>query len=174
MQIKILRLGHRPERDKRISTHCGLAARALGASGIIYSGEPDSQLIESVRHVAAEWGGKFSVNYEAAWRRTISDHKKAGWKIVHLTMYGLPIQKKRAELKRARKILIVVGGEKVPAEVYRMADYNIAVTGQPHSEVAALAIVLHELQKGRELLRKFPGAKRLIVPQACGKKVIGK
>ncbi|MCG7848715.1 MAG: tRNA (cytidine(56)-2'-O)-methyltransferase, partial [ANME-2 cluster archaeon] len=33
MNIVVLRLGHRPERDQRVTTHVGLTARALGASG---------------------------------------------------------------------------------------------------------------------------------------------
>ena len=33
--IVVLRLGHRPERDARVTTHVGLTARALGASGML-------------------------------------------------------------------------------------------------------------------------------------------
>ena len=36
--IVVLRLGHRLKRDERLSTHVGLASRALGADKIIYSG----------------------------------------------------------------------------------------------------------------------------------------
>ena len=45
--IVVLRLGHRIGRDARISTHCGLVARALGANKIIYSGDtrPYSKLM---------------------------------------------------------------------------------------------------------------------------------
>ncbi|MEM5871528.1 MAG: tRNA (cytidine(56)-2'-O)-methyltransferase, partial [Candidatus Aenigmatarchaeota archaeon] len=56
MSIYVLRLGHRIHRDERISTHCGLVARAFGADGIIYSGEHDEKLIESVKRVSEEWG----------------------------------------------------------------------------------------------------------------------
>ncbi|MCC6052717.1 MAG: tRNA (cytidine(56)-2'-O)-methyltransferase, partial [Desulfurococcaceae archaeon] len=34
-KIYVLRYGHRPERDKRVTTHVALVARAFGASGFI-------------------------------------------------------------------------------------------------------------------------------------------
>ncbi|MHC1589292.1 MAG: RNA methyltransferase, partial [Methermicoccaceae archaeon] len=34
---------------------------------------------------------------------------------------------------------------KVPREVYELSDYNVAVGNQPHSEVAALAVMLDRL-----------------------------
>lgn len=60
----------------------------------------------------------------------------------------------------------------MPGYVYHSADYNIAVTSQPHSEIAALAIVLHEIQSGEELKRNFGKSKLRIVPSARGKSVI--
>jgi tRNA (cytidine56-2'-O)-methyltransferase len=70
-------------------------------------------------------------------------------------------------------LLVIVGGEKVPPEAYRLADWNVAVTNQPHSEVAALAVFLHEYFQGRELRKRFERARRRIVPQARGKKIVG-
>ena len=67
--------------------------------------------------------------------------------------------------------LIVVGGAKVPGEIYEMADWNVAVTSQPHSEVSALAVFLHELYMGEELGLEFQGARLRIVPQSHGKLV---
>ena len=40
-------------------------------------------------------------------------------------------------------ILFIVGAEKVPPWVFELADYNIAVGNQPHSEIAALAIAMN-------------------------------
>lgn len=51
-------------------------------------------------------------------------------------------------------------------------DYNIAIGNQPHSEVAALAIFLDRIYKGRELYMEFGDAKIKILPQNVGKKVI--
>jgi tRNA (cytidine56-2'-O)-methyltransferase len=52
-----------------------------------------------------------------------------------------------------------------------MVDYNIAVGNQPHSEVAALAILLDRIFDGKQFSRDFRGRKK-IVPQERGKKVI--
>ena len=167
MMITVLRLGHRKKRDARLSTHCGLAARALGADSIVYSGERDQQLSDSVKKVSKNWGGKFKTSYEKDWRKTIKNFH--GTK-VHLTMYGLPIQDQIRKIRGKKDVLVIIGGEKVPGEVYRAVDYNLAVTNQPHSEVAALAIFLHEYFSGRELRKRFDGRLK-IVPQEFGKKI---
>lgn len=171
--LVILRLGHRRSRDKRISTHCGLVARAFGSDGIVFCGERDEKLIESLLKVCERWGkNNFFVEYERDWKDYIKKWK--GIK-VHLTMYGIPIQDKIDEIRKKGKrknILVIVGSEKVPIEVYNLADYNIAITNQPHSEVAAIAIFLHEYFEGKELEKKFSKAKFRIVPKERGKKVV--
>lgn len=167
--IAVLRLSHRVGRDDRTTTHVGLTARALGAEKIILSGDRDEGVEKSLSSVAARWGGVFSVSYEKDWKRAIKSFH--GTK-VHLTMYGLPVQSKMAKIRKSRNVLVIVGGEKVPAEVYGLADYNIAVTSQPHSEVAALAIFLRELLGKKSLEKKFPKAKIKIVPQERGKKTV--
>lgn len=171
--ITVLRLGHRLGRDDRISTHCGLVARAFGAGAIIYSGDHDAQMMQGIRDTSARWGGKFSVSYEQSWKKAVARHKKKGFCVVHATMYGLPIQNMIRKIRKKKKILFVIGGEKVPAELYALSDYNIAVTSQPHSEVAALAILLHEYFHGNELKKKFSG-KLKIIPQEKGKRVVEK
>lgn len=163
--IEVLRLGHRLGRDSRISTHCGLVARAFGASSIVYSGERDGKMMGSVRRVVKQWGGPFSVRH-GSYKSTIKNFK--GTK-VHLTMYGIPLEKKIGEIRRKRNVLVIVGGEKVPSEVYQLADFNVSVTNQPHSEVAALALFLYEYFRGRQ--KRFKGAKLKIVPQERGKRV---
>jgi tRNA (cytidine56-2'-O)-methyltransferase len=169
MEVWVLRLGHRIKRDERISTHCGLVARAFGADGIIYSGEKDNSLLDSIKKVVERFGGPFEVKYEKNWRKVIKNWKG---KIAHLTMYGLPVQEKIEEIKNCKEdLLIVIGGEKVPGEVYNLVNWNIAITNQPHSEVAALAIFLHELFEGKEFEKEFKG-KVKIMPQERGKKVI--
>ena len=141
--ITVLRLGHRAGRDPRISTHCALVARAFGADRIIYSGEHDSDFESSVKNIVKNWGGKFEIEYEKNWRRLI---KGFPGKKVHLTMYGIPLLKEISGIRKSNEILVIVGGQKVPAEVYHMVEHNISVTSQPHSEVAALAVFLHELK----------------------------
>jgi len=168
--IVILRLEHRPFRDQRISTHCGLVSRALGASKIIYTGLKDDHFEKSIKGVTNNFGGKFEIEYSDSWRKIFSEYRKKKFKIVHLTMYGLEIQKQIKGLRKIKNILLVVGGEKVPHEVYQLTDFNIAVTNQPHSEVAGLAVFLHEYFEGKELEKKFKG-KLKIIPQERGKKV---
>ncbi len=175
MEIHILRLGHRLPRDERISTHVALVARAFGAGAVIYSGQHDSGLEDSVRSICEKWGGKtgngsFSVSYQKNALSVIRDYKNNGFAVVHLTMYGLPVQSVAAELQKRKKLLIVVGSEHVPGEVYRLADYNVAVTNQPHSEVAALALVLDRIFQGKELEREDFGGRLSILPSENSKK----
>ncbi|MDD4353841.1 MAG: tRNA (cytidine(56)-2'-O)-methyltransferase [Candidatus Nanoarchaeia archaeon] len=167
--IVVLRLNHRKERDKRISTHIGLVSRAFFADKIIYSGEHDDVLINSVNKVSKAWGGEFLAEYSKDYKKIIKEYKLKGFKIVHLTMYGLLLNDKISQIKSEKNILIVVGGEKVPFDVYQAADYNVSVTSQPHSEVAALAIILDRLIEGNELIHEIKGVKKRIKPNALGK-----
>lgn len=171
--ITILRLGHRPFRDQRISTHCGLVARAFGADGMIYSGEKDSQLEESIRNVVANWGGKFSIEYEKNWKSVILSHQRKKFFVAHLTVYGLPLEKQISKIRKHSNLLIVIGGEKVPPEVYKIVDINISITSQPHSEVSALAIFLNEFCRSKAP-RNFSKYKIKVMPQERGKKTIAR
>jgi len=69
------------------------------------------------------------------------------------------------------KMLIVVGAEKVPPEVYQAATFNIGLGNQPHSEVAALAVFLDRLKQGEGLRTDFQGHMK-VIPCARGKKVV--
>ena len=175
-RIVVLRLGHRIIRDQRLTTHVLLTARAYGADEGLVAGDRDDELLNGVRRVVENWGGEFKVNYVEDWRKVLRDWRERGGKIIHLTMYGinLPdiIDEVRSLWRSGRDLLIVVGGKKVPGELYSIADYNIAVTNQPHSEVAALATFLDWLQEGEELKRAFKGGRLKIIPQRRGKKVI--
>jgi len=170
MRIKVLRLSHRAFRDQRVTTHCALVSRAFGAEGFVYSGERDLKLEATLKKVSENWGGRFSCEYVDNSMKYI---RKWRGVVVHLTVYGLPVRKVAPKLKKIRQpLLVVVGGEKVPPEVYQAADWNVAVTGQPHSEVAALAITLDRIFGGRELEKMFAKAKLVVVPQERGKKVL--
>jgi len=173
MEIVVLRLGHRRARDKRATTHVGLTARALGADRIIITGDKDETLLKSIRRVAGRWGGEFEVAMQDSWKPVVKAFKEEGYEIIHLTMYGLPFQTKLEEIRKSPKNkLLIVGGEKVPGEVYQAADYNLAVTSQPHSEIAALAVFLDSFFEGKELEREFPRAKIKVVPQERRKQVL--
>jgi tRNA (cytidine56-2'-O)-methyltransferase len=161
--IKVLRLGHRAGRDDRISTHVGLTARQWGADEIVYSGQHDSSMMQSVEDIVDRWGGDFEVRYTEEWKKEIREFE--GLKI-HLTMYGEKINEKMAELEDRfpeEDLLVVVGAEKVPRWVYTHVDYNISVGNQPHSEITALAVFMDRIQDG-DIKEGFEGADIAVEP----------
>jgi len=169
-EVCVLRLGHRPGRDNRMTTHVGLTARALGADRVCIAGAASGSA-ETIEDITDRFGGPFEVELTDSPGSVVS-----GWEgsVVHLTMYGLPIQDVETELREAHgrgPLLVAVGAGKVPFDVYEAADYNVAVTNQPHSEVAGLAVFLDRLFEGRELDREWADADRRVVPTATGKRV---
>lgn len=174
--ILVLRWGHRPIRDARLTTHVALAARALGADGIIISDIEDPKIEETTLKISRNWGGKFSFKMGTKWRTVLREWKDKGDIVVHLTVYGENIQTSNV-LERIRKtgknVMLIVGSQKVPREFYteQVSDYNVAIGNQPHSECASLAVFLDRYFQGRELARNFEDAKVKIVPQRRGKKL---
>jgi tRNA (cytidine56-2'-O)-methyltransferase len=190
-----------------MTTHVGLTARALGADRLLLAGAAADRQ-ESVAAVTDRFGGPFAVETTDEPRRVLDEWPGA---VVHLTMYGLPVQDVETEIRErfegecggvgsnesddreasgngetaegeaddggvrpgsaGTPLLVVVGAEKVPFEVYEAADWNVAVTSQPHSEVASLAVFLDHLFEGRELDREWEDADRVVVPEAEGKRV---
>ena len=173
-EVIVLRYGHRTVRDERITSHCCLVARAFGAKKIIVEGFEDEELKRTVNSINKNWGNGITLEFTEHWKPIIKKYSKKGYKIIHTTMYGQPLQYKISKIRTFGKVLLGIGSQKVEREVYEMADMNISVTLQPHSEVAALAVFLHEYFEGRELGKKFPGAKLKIIPQDKGKKISGK
>ena len=165
--ITVLRLGHRPARDKRVTTHVALTARVFGADGVLVSTR-DPALERTVRSVVRRFGGSFRIETGVPWRQTLREWH--GPK-VHLTMYGLPIDDVLSRIPRD-DLLIVIGAEKVPRDVYDLVDFNVAVGNEPHSEVAALAVFLDRLMGGRSL-RSESTARIRIRPNPRGKSVEG-
>ena len=173
MAIWILRYGHRRMRDARASTHVALTARALGASGIIFEGDEDEALMERLRKITKEWGGKFEVRHTGNWQAEAERFKKNGGCFVHLTMYGWPLQESVKDIRAGKKdCLVLVGSQKVPVEAYRLADFNVGVTNQPHSEIAALAVFLDQYFEGAELAREFGGGMKRVQPSKIGKSIV--
>ena len=172
-RVFVLRIGHRPQRDRRVTTHVALAARAFGANGFVLGDTCDPSVMESIRKVVETWGGPFyyecgvsSVKYAVKWR-------EGGGEVVHLTMYGIPVEDLIDEIRSSTKEkLVIVGAEKTPREFYEIADYNVAIGNQPHSEVSALAVFLDRLFRGEWARIRFEGAKLRIQPSPRGKRVI--
>ena len=177
VKVVVLRWGHRPERDKRLTTHVALTARAFGASGIILSDVKDEKVKASIEKVVENWGGPFFFEMGKPWRQAIKEWRAKGGIVVHLTAYGENIQTSDV-LDRIRAcgkdIMVIVGSQKVPREFFseKVSDFNVAVGNQPHSECSSLAVFLDRLFEGKELEKDFKNAKLKIVPQARGKKVV--
>ena len=169
--VTVLRLGHRPGRDERITTHVGLTARALGADGVVLAGAGGSRA-DTVEDITERFGGPFDVETTDEPKRVIREFDGT---VVHLTMYGEQIQAVEDDVAadhEAGPLLVVVGAEKVPFDVYEAADYNVGVTNQPHSEIASLAVFLDRLFEGRELDREWDDPDRVVVPMETGKRVV--
>jgi tRNA (cytidine56-2'-O)-methyltransferase len=175
-EVVILRWGHRPQRDVRLTTHVALASRALGASGFVLSDTVDEKIKETVEKVTGTWGGKFTFEMGTPWKTTVKDWKNKGGIVVHLTAYGENVQSSSVleEIRGLGKdVLVLVGSQKVPRWFYssEVSDFNVAVGNQPHSECAALAIFLDRFFEGKTLVKPFKNAKMTIIPQKRGKKI---
>jgi tRNA (cytidine56-2'-O)-methyltransferase len=139
---------------------------------MFFSGDQDPALIKNVSKAVANWGGEFRIQYVRSWKAFLNKWKSIG-KSVHLTMYGAGACDAIDEIRLIdMDLLVIVGGQKVPGELYDLVDWNISVTNQPHSEVSALAVFLHMLNQGKEFERRFQGARITVVPSPRGKKVI--
>ena len=168
MRIEVLRLAHRPERDKRMTTHVCLTARAFGA-GRVHVDAGDPELVERISRVTEQFGGDMEVVTGVNATDVV---KGTDLRVVHLTMYGENVadwdDARWEDIRSGPGVLVVVGATKVPREFYDLADVNAAVGNQPHSEVAALAVFLDRLTGG-DPLRRDMGGRVKVVPQERGK-----
>jgi tRNA (cytidine56-2'-O)-methyltransferase len=172
--VAVLRIGHRLVRDDRTTTHAVLVSRAMG-SKVIYMTDVDDEIKKTLDKVNKRWGGENEFRLEIIdnWKKIVKSWKETGGIVVHLTMYGSLINEKIKEIKELnQKILVIIGAEKVPKEVYLLADYNIAIGNQPHSEIAALAIFLDRIFEGNEFNKSFLDERMKIIPSDKGKNVI--
>jgi len=172
-EVCVLRLGHRPGRDNRMTTHVGLTARALGADRVSIAGDASNSR-DTIRDITDRFGGPFEVELTEEWRPLVRDWPGV---VVHLTMYGERVQDVEGAIRERHRdegdpLLVVVGSQKVPFDVYEASEFNVGVTNQPHSEVAGLAVFLDRLFEGAELDREWTDADRRVVPRATGKEVV--
>jgi tRNA (cytidine56-2'-O)-methyltransferase len=172
MKISVLRIGHRLLRDDRVTTHAALVSRAFG-SDRMYMTDVDNSIKETLEEVTQRWGGRsdFAIEIIENWREIVNKWKKEGGKAVLLTMYGINVEDAINQIRKEDKILVIIGAEKVPADLYDLVDYNVAIGNQPHSEIAALAIFLDRAFGGKQLKKEFHGARLKIIPMAKGKMV---
>lgn len=171
-EVVVVRLGHRVGRDDRMTTHVGLTARAIGADRFVLVGG-ETGPIERIEDVTARFGGPFQTQQVSSFQTFVD---RWSGRIAHLTMYGLPLPGVLPELQSSLEnsddgLAIVVGAEKVEFDVYELADWNVAVTNEPHSEVGSLAITLDRLFEQPDLQPSFTGGTHRIIPNTCGKTV---
>jgi len=158
-EIVVLRYGHRPYRDLRVTSHCCLVARALGASKIVIEGFEDKNLEKTMGDIVRRWGGKFEVGFTDSWLKEVKKFKKKGFYITHLSMYGTPFNEAVESIRKNKKVAVIIGSQKVEIGVYQESDLNVSIGKQPHSEIGALAVYLDRLFEGKELDKKFSGAR---------------
>jgi tRNA (cytidine56-2'-O)-methyltransferase len=176
-RVVVLRWGHRPQRDARLTSHVALAARAFGAAGLIVSDINDPKIKDSIEKVTHEWGGPFFFEMGTPWKKAVHGWRVKGGLVVHLTAYGENVETSDAleKIKTSGKdVLVIVGSQKVPGEFFSEAvsDFNVAIGNQPHSECASLAVFLDRFFEGKELTRRFENTHLKIIPQARGKKIV--
>jgi len=174
--VAVLRWGHR-ERDKRLTAHVALTARAFGASHFILADVRDETVEATISKVVKNWGGKLRFEMGKPWKQVVRDWRAKGGVVVHLTAYGENIESSDVlkRIKASQKdVLVIVGSQKVPSEFFSKAisDFNVAVGNQPHSECSSLAVFLDRFFHGRELGMEFDGARMRVVPQEHGKRVV--
>jgi len=168
--VEIVRIGQRLVRDDRVTTHVALVSRAFGAERIFMT-EINPEIKGTLEKINKTWGGDFVVEFIDKWKTIVKKKKEEKFKIIHLSMYGESINDIQEKLRKEEKLLVVVGAEKVPREIYELADYNVGVGNQPHSEISALAILLDRIQEGVQFEKEFTNAKRKIIPTKNGKNV---
>ena len=106
-RISVLRLGHRRDRDKRITSHLGLTARAFGADEVILAGDRDPSALETWDSVTERFGGNFESRFEESplsWLRSTSKSGEAT--IVHLTMYGEAWRKATPSIPKHQTLIL--------------------------------------------------------------------
>jgi tRNA (cytidine56-2'-O)-methyltransferase len=171
----VLRIGHRPRRDKRVTTHTALVARALGSAYYFLAGDCDWNVVRTILRVEDDWGrGFLTVSCGLSYKDYIELWREAQGVLVNLTMYGIPLNSKLIEKlrKMGKPILVSIGAKKMPSELYRIADYNIAIGSQPHSEIAALAIFLDRLYNGTVTNKVYEKPKISVIPSEKGKRIV--
>ena len=169
-RLEVLRLGYRKGRDPRITTHLALVARAMGADGFLLAGDEDKEMFENLNSVSDRFGGDLETK-QVSGMGHLKKHVANGGVAVHLTMYGEPFRKAIPKMRRDRPLVIVVGGAKVPGDVYKICQHNVAVGNQPHSEVAALALFMDAWFGESATERNFDNARLIIEGTNDGKLV---
>ena len=149
----------------------------MGVSKFLLSGDEDEKLFENVVSVNERFGHGLDCRYEKSplkYLRNIVNNEVNRPTVVHLTMYGEPFKSTTPSIPKGNGVIVIVGGAKVPGEIFKISDYNIAVGNQPHSEVAALAVALSQWHSSVAIQSRFEGGSIRVIPSREGKNVVDK
>ena len=175
--VAVLRWGHRPFRDERLTTHVALTARAFGASEFTLADVKDEGIKTTLEKVVKQWGGPFTFRMGIPWKEAVKKWKNNDGIVVHLTVYGENIETSdvlRRIKATGKNILVIVGSQKVPAAFYSevVSDFNVAIGNQPHSEVSSLAVFLDRLFEGKTVAKEFKNWRIKVESASHGKRVV--
>ena len=173
----MLRWGHRPQRDVRLTTHVALTARALCASGFILSDTLDAHIQETVNKITQNWGGNFYFEMGTSWKKVVREWKTKGGVVVHLTAYGENIQTSDIldRIKKTNKDLLVNCWK--PKSSWRVLfKRSIRFQHINRKPTAFRMFRIGDISwigyfKGKELAKPFEKAKIEIVPKERGKEI---
>ena len=142
------------------------SSRAFGASNLILTQEKDRGIIDFCRKLNSKWGGNFYIEFTKDWMSEIKSRKM--YKVVYLTQFGIQINKRINVIRTYRNLILIVTKNDPNKEIMEVSDFNVSITGQPHTCSAAMSIFLHDFYQGRELALHFENAKYKVVPQERG------
>ncbi len=140
-----------------------MAARAFGAHNVTFASIRNPKMMNQFKVLNKKWGGDFNVSFVDNWQDFLKSKKN--YKTIYLTRYGTPINKIKYSLKTYKNIMLIVTLTEAYKNLYKMADFNVSITAQPHSATSAIAIFLHLFYEGRELAMHFENAKYKVVPE---------
>ncbi len=146
-----------------------MVARAFGAGSITFYPEDRRimrKLSRKCKALNRDWGGSFSYSFTDNWKRFI-DEKKNYLK-VYLTRYGLPMKNIGYQVRTYKNLLIIVSEKEDIKPLYKVADFNLSITAQPHSCASAIGVFLHDFYQGRELAMHFENARYKVNPEQHG------
>ena len=59
----VIRLGHRVDRDKRMTSPLGPHRQSPGADGMVIFGDHDPSIVQTLTEVSGRFGGKFNARF---------------------------------------------------------------------------------------------------------------
>ena len=158
------------ECTREVITDICMTSRAFGASKVAFTCGEDRKVAGAMRKVSKEWGGKFSIMFNADYKEMLNG--SPNYKTVFLTQYGIPVEKAKHSIRTYKNMMVVVAlSDSYTKKLIDAADFNISITSQPHSSTSAVAVFLHTYFNGRENAMQFENAMTKVLPSEHGIRV---